>query len=215
MFRFGLRLASALTLGAAALALPHTAFADSSSPASVFQFSGDSAIAQFQSFDPNNSCAETDAYIVAGDMTDKSMANSGSQWALIFVEQTADCWNTVSGLVYKGSLPAGALQIDRTLSSGSLNASLMGQDLQANPEPVSISMTWAGSGALSRQTMESQFHSPGFTAVSRYSSLSRQATASGTVSGGTASFVLSTDNANLNHQTQGSVTVCNSSSFCK
>jgi hypothetical protein len=188
-----LRLATAVGLSIGALALPTTALAAGPVDPSIFRSSGQNAQATFDLPDPNNPCLDTSGFVFGGNFTSTSPGSPSTMetYGGAFVVTSDNCAGTlVSAVSYKGVLSPGAFQIDKTLTSASLQATAMGWDQNGNQVPLTINVTWTGSGALTTGTYSSHYQRPGVNIVTRSSGESRDATANGTVAvaGSTLTF---------------------------
>jgi hypothetical protein len=86
-------------------------------------------------------------------------------------------------------LAAGEFQIDKMLTTATLNATIeVFDEVSGTSFPVDISVSWAGFGASTTQKDHFQIHGPDFKVNSRFMGTFRDATASGTVSDGTTNF---------------------------
>jgi len=177
-----------------------------------FKFSGRNAGAFFQASD--GGCLEMFAGAFANDGKVQSPPGPGStsSFADVFVE-IFDVCNSVS--IYSASgfsdLDDRAFQINRTLTSASLNATIPGGDSFGNPVDISVDLVWIGTGDLSRGTFHSHSKSPGCVINSRFHGTFRPAQASGTVSVGDTNFTPNpTDNAGLGSAKSGDLFIgCN------
>src|SRR5262249_11854988 len=80
------------------------------------------------------------------------------------------------------NLPAGAFQIDKKLTSATLNASLTVTDFLTNANfAVDLSMNWTGSAGLSVSKDQNLIREPGLKINATFSGTTRQGTASGSV----------------------------------
>ena len=147
-----------------------------------FKFSGRSANAFF--FSTDGVCVDTFVGVFAnkGKFQSPPGPGSASTFADIFIDQIDYCAGTQFTVAGGTSLDNGAFQIDRSLTTASLNATIPVFDQFGNVFDVSVDLVWEGTGDLSRGTSHSHFKSPGCVINQRFSGSFRAAKASGTVS---------------------------------
>jgi len=204
-----LLIAVILALYIAAFILPTSASAGDN-----FKFSGNSVDAFFETFDESG-CVGTFVFVFANKGKFQSPPGPGSTsgFAEIFIDQFDFCSET-SLLSASGgiSLDNGAFQIDRSLTSASLNTTIRVFDFISGTEfDVNIDLAWVGVGDLSRSTFHSHFKSPGCAINERFRGSFRSAQASGTVFDGGTNFTPNpTDAAGLFSTSNGTLFIgCN------
>lgn len=188
-----LRLAAIVGISIGAFALPTTVLAAGPVDPSIFRSSGQSAEAQFDIPDPTNPCLDTSGFLLGGNFTSSSPGSPSTMDTVgaIVIGTSDNCTGTfISGVFAKGPLPAGAFQIDKTLTSASINTTVTGFDQNRNPVPVTINVTWTGSGAVTSGTQISHFQRPGVNVVMHSSGDFRSAGMNGTVTVAGSSLTL-------------------------
>jgi hypothetical protein len=188
-----LRLAAVVGLSIGALALPTSALAAGSVEPSIFMSSGQLAQANFDIPDPSNPCLDTSGFVFGGNFTSSSPGSPSTMDTVggVVIVTSDNCAGTfISGVFSKWLLPAGAFQIDNTLTSASLDATVEGFDQNGNPVPVAINLTWTGSGALTSGTQTSHFERAGVNIVTHSSGESRDAGMNGTLTVAGASLTV-------------------------
>jgi hypothetical protein len=155
-----------------------------------FSFKGAVAEAAFSSVDPSG-CVVTDLFLFGldgrrregGDLVRESMAGM----SIRKVDVCTDTQLVIAG--GSSPVPAPAFQIDSRLRAATLNATLEVFDfVSLTSFPVEVSVSWTGTGAIRREKQHFQVKRPGLKANFRFDGLTRDATASGTVSDGTTNF---------------------------
>jgi hypothetical protein len=179
-----LRYALVLGLSMGALAVPTGALAAGTIDPSIYMGSSQLGQASFDIPDPNNPCLDTSGFLFGANSVNSTPGSPSTVDTVVgvFVTTSDNCaGTTVSGLYYKGQLTSGTFQIDKTLTSASLHTTLTASDWNGNSVPVTVDVTWSGSGALTSGGWSSHFHRPGITIVTRSSGDSRGATATGAI----------------------------------
>lgn len=155
-----------------------------------FSFKGQFAEAQFASLDPSG-CVETFVFVDGVNGTVKETGHPAvSSMAFIVIDQFDACTG-IETLFATGAatLAAGEFQIDKMLTTATLNATIeVFDEASGTSFPVDVSVGWTGVGATTTQKDHFQIHGPGFKVNSRSMGTFRDATASGTVSDGTTNF---------------------------
>jgi hypothetical protein len=155
-----------------------------------FSFKGQFAEADFDSVDPSG-CVETFVFVEGVNGTVKETGHpAASSTAVIVIDQFDFCTSTETLFaVGETTLAAGEFQIDKMLTTATLNATIeVFDEVSGTSFPVDISVSWAGFGASTTQKDHFQIHGPDFKVNSRFMGTFRDATASGTVSDGTTNF---------------------------
>ena len=213
-----LRLAAVVGLSIGALAIPIGASAGGGidSGTSVYRSSGQVAQLYFDVPDPANPCLDTNGFVFGGNFknTSPGAPSSADSVGGVFVYRSDNCAGTSSGVFYKGSLPAGALQIEKTLSSASLSTTVSGRDENGNDVPITIDLAWTATGPLSTEDSSFHYRQPGVNVVTRSSGDTRQAQANGTLTVGDDALAISSQGS-LQSDRNFYVSVCYSSSGCK
>ena len=150
-----------------------------------FKFSGLTADANFGGFD-STGCVFTAAFVSATN--GRNLMSGGPQLSssvFVAVSQFDVCSLTdlleSSGFA---NLPAGALQLDKGLNSGSLNTAVQVLDFVTNsPFNVDISLSWTGTGAISATRNHMSVREPGLRINDTITGDSRQAATSGSITG--------------------------------
>jgi len=193
-----------LALTLAALMLPNTAWAGDN-----FRFRGKSATAFFFSTD---GCVETAVFVFASDDRFQSPPGPGDvvSGASIFISRfdfcTGELLMDASGFA---SLAAPDFQVIGNLNSATLDTTIEVCDfVSGSCFPVSIDLTWTGTGGLSRENSHFHFQSPGFNINSHFNGRFRNAEASGNVSDGATNFTpASTLSAQIQDLKSGTIVV--------
>lgn len=193
-----------LALFAATSFLPRSASAGDN-----FKFSGNSADAFFSMTD-NSGCVVTFVGVFANQGKFQSPPGPGStsSFADMFIDQFDFCTETSLLSAFGSiSLDNGAFEIDRSLTSATLNATIPVFDFISGTEfNVSVDLVWTGIGELSRGTFHSHFKSPGCIINERFNGSFRSGEASGTVSDGVTNFTPNpSEFANLSSTKSGSL----------
>lgn len=177
------------TLFCAALALPSRSAA---APGQTFHsnFRGLTADADFFSFD-SSGCVQTSAFVTATNgriamlgrpETSSSVSVSLSQFDVCTFTDLLEAFGSATP-------PEGAFLINKKLTSATLNTSVEVFDFISSATfTVDISLSWSGSGALSTSKDHVLLRQPGLTVNFKTSSTSRQATASGSMTGNGTNF---------------------------
>ena len=155
-----------------------------------FNFKGQFAEADFDSVDPSG-CVETFVFVEGVNGTVKETGHpSVSSMAVIVIDQFDFCTGTETLFaVGEATLAAGEFQIDKSLTTATLNATIEVSDFVSGTSfPVDVSVNWTGFGATTTQKDHFQIKGPGFKVNSRFMGTFRDATSSGTVSDGTTNF---------------------------
>jgi hypothetical protein len=189
------RLAAVAGLTIGALAFPIAASASGAVDPSIYRSSGQMAQLSFDIPDPVNPCLDTSGFLFAGNFTNATPGSpaTSEMFGGVFVVRTDNCAGTfLSGVFYKGLLPAGAFQIDKNLTSASLVTTVTARDEGGNPVPVTLNVAWNGTGALTSGTWSSHYQRPGVNIVTHSSGDSRDAGATGTLAVGSNSLAIAT-----------------------
>jgi hypothetical protein len=155
-----------------------------------FSFKGQFAEAVFDSVDPSG-CVETFVFVEGINGTVKEAGKPAvSSTAVITIDQFDFCTGTETLFaVGEATLAAGEFQIDKMLTTATLNATIEVSDFVSGTSfPVDVSVSWTGVGATTTQKDHFQIKGPDFKVNSRFMGTFRDATASGTVSDGTTNF---------------------------
>jgi hypothetical protein len=156
-----------------------------------FRFQGLSADAFFDSFDVTG-CVETDAGVSAVDGRIKMMGGGPevTSSAFVFISQYDNCSQTVLLNAFgSATLPAGAFQIDKKLTSATLHTSVdVFDSVSGTTFPTDISLSWTGTGPISAEHNHFIFRTPGFRENETFSGKFNPATASGSVTAGGTNF---------------------------
>ncbi|HWQ13754.1 MAG TPA: hypothetical protein VNL77_13205 [Roseiflexaceae bacterium] len=159
----------------------------------VFRFKGQSASAFFSSTDPTG-CVFTDVFVFASDDALQSPPGPGgaASGAGITIFQFDVCTGTplldASGF---SSLAPADFQVSARLNTATLNTTIEVFPFGPYPSPsfpVTINLTWTGTGALSRENSHFHFQSEGFMVNTHFNGSFRSAEASGSVSDGVTNF---------------------------
>lgn len=155
-----------------------------------FSFKGQFAEADFDSVDPSG-CVETFVFVEGVNGTVKEAGKpAASSMAFIAIDQFDFCAGTETLFATgEATLAAGEFQIDKMLTTATLNATIEVFDFDSGTSfPVDVSVSWTGVGATTTQKDHFQIKGPDFKVNSRFMGTFRDATASGTVSDGTTNF---------------------------
>jgi hypothetical protein len=188
-----LRLVVVAGLSIGALAVSTAGAAASSVDPSIFRGSGQMAQVSFDIPDSANPCLDTSGFVFGGNFKNSSPGTPAPPEMVggIVVVRNDVCAGTfISGVFYKGPLPAGAFQIDKTLTSASLVATVVAMDDNRNPVPVSVNIVWVGTGVLTSSDFSKHIQSPGLNIVIHASGDSRDAQAAGAVVVGGSSLAV-------------------------
>jgi hypothetical protein len=102
---------------------------------------------------------------------------------LDFLTLTGCSFPSLSGASGTAVLAPGAFQIDKTLGSAQLDATVQVRDSNSGTFPVALHVLWTGTGALSSLKNHSHFRFPDATTiVENVNGVTRAATATGTLS---------------------------------
>jgi len=179
-----LRLVVVAALSIGALAVSTAGAAASGVDPSINRSSGQTAQVSFQITDPGNACLVTSGFVFGGNFQNSSPGTPTTQemFGGVVVVRNDICVGTfLSGVFYKGPIPAGAFQIDKSLTTASLVATVVATDDNRNAVPVSLDIVWAGTGLLTSGEFSKHIQSPGLNIVVHSSGDSRDAQAAGTV----------------------------------
>jgi len=214
-----LRLGAVVGLSIGALALPIGASAAGSvADPSIYRSSGQVAQLFFDIPDASNPCIDTSGFVYGGNFTNSSPGTptSTGPFGLVWVATADNCsWTLLSSASYKGPLPAGSFQIDKSLTAASLVATLSGQDQNGNPVPIDVNVAWTGIGSVSSSKQSSHYQQPGLNLITRSAGDFRSASTSGSISLAGANLVVSGPGS-LESDSSFLVSVCQSSTtFCK
>lgn len=155
-----------------------------------FSFKGQFAEAGFDSLDPSG-CVDTFVYVEGVNGTVKETGQpTASSLAVVVIDQFDFCTSTETLFaVGEATLAAGEFQIDKMLTTATLNTTIeVFDEVSGTSFPVDIGVSWTGVGATTTQKDHFQIHGPDFKVNSRFMGTFRDATASGTVSDGTTNF---------------------------
>ena len=157
-----------------------------------YSFKGQYAVAYFYSGDE---CSFTYANVFANDGSIKTEGKPEVvSYASIYVSQYDYCIGTYLDAYGSAELAEEGFQIDKKLTSATLDTTIEVYDYYSgNSFPVSISISWTGSGDISSGKYHSHFQGFGYSSNYRSNGSSRDAEASGTVSGGTINFTPESD----------------------
>lgn len=203
----------------AVLALVVTAFSQhttaSAGGGQAFSFKGPSALATFSSIGPSG-CIVTDVFVIASDgvFRDAPGPDTILSFASVTISQYDIC-NEIQLLLAYGSaspLTEGEFDISKKLDSAALNATVnLFDEVSTTTFDVDVSLSWIGTGPISRQHTNSHFHTPGCIINSHGKGTSRTAEASGSVSNGATNFTPQASvDASLVQVKNGTVTIgCN------
>jgi hypothetical protein len=197
-FFLGLALASPCTLKAAGQTVH-------------MQFKGLAATADFDTVDPSG-CIETFGSLTAIDGSIKQVGRPQvSSGMFMFISQANNCTQTQLILADgSAALAPGALQIDKSLKSAALDATLEVFDLVSNASlPVAIKLTWTGAGQLGGFEEHSNVRQPAlsFRSTVRNSGTFRPATTLGSITLSRANLVSGTSTGALSSTKQGEVDI--------
>jgi hypothetical protein len=174
--------------------LPTTAWA-----ADVFHGDGNSAIAQFASFDPagcdcnvDSSCVFTSVFVFAADSNSFNLPGPGSSssFADMFIFKS-DCTGL---LMNAGCFPSGPLADEDWQVSGNKNSATLKTRLEClesvsgNPFAADVDLKWEGTGPLARSNTHSHTSYPGCMINNHASGSIRPTMEFGTVSDGITNF---------------------------
>jgi hypothetical protein len=179
-----------LTAACLALSLTLVASAPASAETLRFRLRGQEAVAGFSSTDPTG-CIVSHVFVAAMDAGVKTGPGQTEPHSrtMAIVSQYDTCTNHVLLDGFGETLlPPDAFVIS-DLESATLNATIEVVD-QANGSsfPLSVNLTWAADGDTSRVKDHFHMKSPVFTVNAKFSAVSREATASGTISDGATNF---------------------------
>ena len=156
-----------------------------------FQFKGLTANAFFDSFDVTG-CVETLANVQAVNGRTKMVGGgpAATLTAFLSIFQVDNCSMTVLLDAFgSASLPAGVFQINKKLTSATLNTSVDVFDFVSGTTfPADISMSWTGTGPITVSQEHFIFRAPGFRENFTFRGKSNPATVSGSVTGNGTNF---------------------------
>lgn len=213
-----LRLGAVVGLTIGALALPIGASAGGTADPSIYRSSGQVAQLSFDIPDPNNHCIDTSGFVYGGNFTNSSPGTptTSDPFGGVWVATVDNCsWTLLSSASYKGPLPAGAFQIDKSLTAASLVATLSGWDQNGSPAPINVNVAWTGIGSVSSSKQSFHYQAPGLNVISRSAGDFRSASTSGSISAAGANLVVS-GLGSLESDRSFQLFVCHSAAtFCK
>lgn len=179
---------AALVLALPALMLPASALANGSTVSS-FSFKDLAADAVFQS---REGCVQTTVVVFA---VDGQVKQSGSRTEMdSFASVFIDVFDVCTGELYRSAFGQAELApddftISPNLSTASLTTSIEVFDFVSSTSfTVDIDMDWAAGDETLREKGRTTFTSPGFRVTNRFDQMSRNATATGTVSDGCPNY---------------------------
>ena len=150
----------------------------------VARFHGLSAQADFDSLSPDG-CIDTFVFVDGFQNTVNKQTFSGAD---VFIGKFNNCTNTPL-LNASGSTGSSTFQIDKTLLTASLSATISVSDsVSGNTFNVSVSVAWTSTSAIAHEDQTFHFHTKAFTENAHLNADFRDANASGTVSDGTTNF---------------------------
>jgi hypothetical protein len=175
-----------------------------------FKFMGLTADAVFDSFDASG-CIDTFVFVTGtngrilmpgGPQVTSSAAVSISQFDFCTSTDLLEAFGFIS-------LPAGAFQIDKKLTSATLNTTVAVTDFISSATfNVDLSISWTGSGGLTVSKNHNLLRQAGLMINETFSGSFRQGTASGSVTGNGTNFSpLATVFADLTDVKQGQLVV--------
>jgi hypothetical protein len=157
----------------------------------IFKFRGESVNAFFTNTD---GCIETSVFVAATQGASQSPPGPGSpvSQVVLFISQFDLCaGERLVSAESVSTVPEADFQVAKMLGQATLNTTVTVTDFASDPPAsfdVFIDLTWTGVGALSRQSNNSHFKSPGCIIHNRFHGTSRTAEASGSVSDGTMNY---------------------------
>ena len=161
------------------------------SAADVYKNNGTGANAYFSSLDETG-CVITDVYVDTLDYGFKNPPGPAEKASYVYMTISKYDVCTGESLLYAEgftSLGESELQVSSKQDRATLTATVNVYDWASDSSfDVWVDLTWTGSGPLSRQKTHNQYKVPGCHIVERFTSMSREAQASGTVSDGSTNF---------------------------
>jgi hypothetical protein len=176
------------------LALALTAFAQHSTAYAGgglgFKFKGPSAIASFFN---TSGCINTDVFVIASEARTQDAPGKPNNlsFASVTIFQYDSCTDTVllSAWGTTNPLPTSALQISKTLDTGTLNTTVnLFDEVSVSNFDVQVDLAWTATGPLNREKFTTHVKTPGCITNSHYQGKSRPAQAVGMVSDGLINF---------------------------
>jgi len=203
-------LSVALVLFAKGVFSPRMAHA--ATQVSVFQFHGNSALANFDSFDTTG-CIETSVILAGGDsITLTRPGTGGPQQSPIIVAEIAQ-FNNCTGFSLLNAVAISNVanfHLAANLSSATLTASQIAtvNEVTGTPFNLSVTMTWAGTGSITREATPFNFSVPGLRVNGIVVGFTRAAVATGTITDGTTNFTPTpSTSAMVSKVTSGEITI--------
>lgn len=198
-----------VSLFCVALALPCRSLAITHQT-SHFKFTGLTADASFESFDTSG-CVFTTAFLTATNGRNLMPGGPQANSAVFVSLSQFDVCSLTDLLEASGfaSLPAGGFQIDKKLTSATLNTSVDVFDFVSSTSfTVEISLSWTGTGGLTVSRVHNLLRQAGLRINASSVGTARQATASGSVTGGGTNYSpLPSSFADLNDSKLGELDV--------
>lgn len=175
-----------------------------------FKGMGQEALAAFSSTDPTG-CIATHVFVAALDADVKTTSGQAEpdSRTMAIVSRYDTCTHTeLMDAFGEVLLPADAFVIS-PLESATLNATIPVVDhVSGRTVPLVVSLAWAADGASSRVRDHFQLKSPTYTVNAKFSAVSRDATAAGTISDGVENLAPSpADFALLNNVKTGALEI--------
>lgn len=162
------------------------------------------------SFSSNNGCISTEVDLSALQDVSQSPTDPSAGTTFVTADflqfdtcqgiQVADAFGEVSGVTFQG---------DQALTAASLTATIPLNNVDGSPAPtLTVAVTWQGFGANTTEIDTTFIHSPGFTYRARSQSVTRSASATGSISDGVNEYVTGpTLSADVSMAQNGSITV--------
>ena len=179
----------------------------------AFNFKGPSALASFSN---TSGCIVTNVFVIASDSRVRPAPGPAttSSFASVTISQYDACTNTILIFAYGSAFPltAAAFDISKKLDSAALDVTVnLFDEVSTTTFDVDVSLSWTGTGPLSREHTNTHLHMPGCIINSRSNATFRTAEASGTVSNGATNFTPGASvDAMLAQVKNGTVTIgCN------
>jgi hypothetical protein len=155
-----------------------------------FNFKGPSTLAAFTTLD---GCIQTDVFVLGSDSVSQDGPGrpTSFSYASVTVSQVDVCSGSQLLYAYGSAAPLAGpnFQVSSKLDSAALNATAtLFDEVSGTNFDVEVSLNWSGSGARSRTSNNSRFHSAGCNINTRSNGTSRYAQATGSVTDGVTNF---------------------------
>jgi hypothetical protein len=199
-----------LALLAGVVVAPRTAHA--ATQVMVFQFHGETALANFDSIDATG-CIETSVILSGGESITLNRPGTGAPPQMLKMVVEISQFNNCTGFLLLSAVATSSVidfHLAADLSSATLTASQVAtvNEVTGTPFNIDVTMTWAGTGSTTRQATHEHFSAPGLLVNGIVVGFTRAAVATGTITDGTTNFTPTpSSSAMVSKVTSGEITV--------